>query len=173
VGYTLRPAGPEDAGQIAEVVREGFDAYRAFAPPDWEPPDPRANLDALRERLSSPDVWCLLAEENGAPVGHISVMPAVQHRHFPSTDAALAHLWQLFVRPPWQGTQLATTLHAEALRETGARGFATMRLHTPAAQARARRFYEREGWTTAGPPFDDADFGLPLVEYRRAISISV
>jgi len=173
VAYTLRTAGPEDVGQIAEVLHEGFVGYRAFAPPDWEPPDPRTNLDALRERLSSPDVWCLLAEENGAPAGHISVMPAVKHDSFPSTDPALAHLWQLFVRPPWQGTGLATTLHAEALRETGARGFSAIRLYTPAAQVRARRFYEREGWATAGPPIEDTDFGLPLVEYRRAISISV
>ena len=84
----------------------------------------------------------------------------------------MGHFWQLFVREPWWGTGLATALHAEAVREAGARGFASMRLFTPAAHARARRFYEREGWTPAAP-FDDLDFGMPLVEYRRAISSSV
>jgi GNAT superfamily N-acetyltransferase len=85
----------------------------------------------------------------------------------------MAHFWQLFVRPRWWGTGLATELHAEALREASSRGFTSMRLFTPAAQARARRFYEREGWAATAGPIDDPDFGMPLVEYRRAISSRV
>jgi GNAT superfamily N-acetyltransferase len=173
MGHSLRAAEASDADQVATLMREGFEGYRSFAPPDWEPPDPRQELESLREHLGSPDVWCLIAEEDGEPAGHVAVMPATRHDHWPSDDPALAHLWQLFVRPPWWGSGLASALHAEALRETGSRGFTTIRLYTPAGQARARRFYEREGWTAAGEAFDDAEFGLPLVEYRRAISISV
>jgi hypothetical protein len=44
-----------------------------------------------------------------------------------------------------------------------------MRLFTPSGQARARRFYEREGWTLADGPYDDDHVGLPVVEYRRAL----
>jgi hypothetical protein len=44
-----------------------------------------------------------------------------------------------------------------------------MRLFTPAGQVRARRFYEREGWTVAGEPYDDEDLHLEIVEYRRAL----
>jgi len=41
-----------------------------------------------------------------------------------------------------------------------------MRLFTPAGQRRARRFYEREGWTLVeAPRFEDA-FGLDVAEYR-------
>jgi predicted N-acetyltransferase YhbS len=166
--WSLRPAAPRDAVQIAAVLREGFEGYRSFAPPGWEPPDPGHELEKLRARLNSPEVWCLVAEENGEPAGHVAVMPARLHEHS-SQDAGMAHLWQLFVRPPWWGSGLATALHAQAIRETGARGFTAMRLFTPAAQARARRFYEREGWTAAGEPSDELDFGMPLVEYRRAI----
>src|SRR5918999_1093721 len=104
--------------------------------------------------------------------GHVAFMPARVHPQ-PSDDDSMAHFWQLFVRERWWGTGLATALHAEAVREAGVRGFTSMRLFTPAAHARARRFYGREGWTPAGEPFDDLDFGMPLVEYRRAISISV
>jgi GNAT superfamily N-acetyltransferase len=168
---SLRVAGPSDAERLATVMSEGFEGYRPFAPEGWQPPDPE--LDALRERLGNPDVWCLIAEENGLPAGHVAIVPATQHSGWPSDDPSLIHLWQLFVRPPWWGTGLASTLHAEAVRETAARGFTAMRLYTPAGQGRARRFYEREGWVAAGPPFDDADFGMPLVEYRRAISSSV
>ena len=40
-----------------------------------------------------------------------------------------------------------------------------MRLFTPADQARARRFYEREGWRVTGAPHHD-DIGFAVVEYR-------
>jgi predicted GNAT family N-acyltransferase len=43
-----------------------------------------------------------------------------------------------------------------------------MRLFTPEGQARARRFYEREGWVQYGEPFE-AGLGIPLVEYRREL----
>jgi hypothetical protein len=38
----------------------------------------------------------------------------------------------------------------------------------PSGQARARRFYEREGWQAAGELFDNP-LGLLLVEYRRGL----
>jgi GNAT superfamily N-acetyltransferase len=68
---------------------------------------------------------------------------------------------------------MATALHAAVVREARERGFTAMRLFTPAAQARARRFYEREGWTVLGDASDAPEFGMPLVEYRLAISIRV
>jgi GNAT superfamily N-acetyltransferase len=170
--WSLRPATSRDAERVAAVTGEGFDGYRSFAPPGWKPPDPQAELKRLRGVLGDDEVWCLVAEEDGEIAGHVAIMPARIHPH-PSDDDSMAHFWQLFVRERWWGTGLATALHAEAVREAGARGFTSMRLFTPAAQARARRFYEREGWTPAGEPFDDLDFGMPLVEYRRAISISV
>jgi GNAT superfamily N-acetyltransferase len=170
--WSLRTATPDDAEDIAATVTEGFDSYRAFAPAGWDPPDFDRRPDRLRERLASDDVWCVVAEEDGAMVGHVSFVPARSHPRA-SEDPAMAHVWQLFVRPRWWGTGLAADLMAEAVREAGARGFTSMRLFTPAAQARARRFYEREGWTPAAAPFDDLDFGMPLVEYRRAISKSV
>ena len=170
--WSLRPAVPRDAERIATVLAECFESYRSFAPPGWEPPDPQAELKRLRAFLGSGEVWCLVAEDGGEIAGHVAIMPSRIHSH-PSDDHAMAHFWQLFVREPWWGAGVATALHEEAVREAGARGFTSMRLFTPAAQARARRFYEREGWTPAGAPFDDLDFGMPLVEYRRAISNSV
>jgi GNAT superfamily N-acetyltransferase len=170
--WTLRPAGPDDAPQVMSVALEGFEGYRSFAPPGWEPPDPRDELERARARLGDPRIWCLLAEQDGEAAGHVAFMPARIHAN-PSDEPRLAHFWQLFVREPWWGSGLATALHAEAVREAAARGFTAMRLFTPAGQARARRFYEREGWTPAGEPADAPEFGMPLVEYRLAISSSV
>ena len=170
--WSLRPAGPRDAEQVTTVAYEGFEGYRSFAPPGWEPPDPREELERVRRHLGSAEVWCLIAEQDGRPAGHVGFMPARLHVNS-SDEPGLAHFWQLFVRPPWWGTGLATALHTHAIREAEARGFTALRLFTPAAQARARRFYEREGWTAAGEPSAAPEFGMPLVEYRRAISSSV
>jgi GNAT superfamily N-acetyltransferase len=170
--WSLRRAGPRDAEELAAVLDEGFESYRSFGPPGWTPPRAGAELGRFRELLGRDGVWCLIAEDGGRTAGHVAIMPARIHPQ-PSDDEGLAHLWQLFVRPGWWGSGLATELHDAAVSEAGARGFTSMRLFTPAAHARARRFYEREGWAASGEPFDDGAFGMPLLEYRRAISISV
>jgi GNAT superfamily N-acetyltransferase len=170
--WSLRTAAPRDADRIVTVLTEGFEGYRTFAPPGWEPPDSKAELKRLRAFLGNEEVWCLVAEEGAVMAGHVAIMPTWVHPQ-PSGDDAMAHFWQLFVREAWWGSGLARALHAEAVREAGVRGFTSMRLFTPAGHARARRFYEREGWTSLGAPVDDMDFGMPLMEYRRAISIKV
>jgi GNAT superfamily N-acetyltransferase len=73
----------------------------------------------------------------------------------------------LFVRPPWWGSGLAARLHGLAVQEAGLRGYEALRLHTPAGNARARAFYEREGWHAVGRPIPEPLLGLDLVEYRR------
>jgi GNAT superfamily N-acetyltransferase len=65
------------------------------------------------------------------------------------------------------GSGLARRLHEAVLGAARERGFAELRLFVAAGQARARAFYEREGWRPAGDPFDDPVPGLPMVEYRR------
>jgi GNAT superfamily N-acetyltransferase len=127
----LRPAAVEDAPEITRTVWEGFDSYREFAPPGWQPP---------------PEVV-----ERDAPIPR------------------LAHLWMLFVRRQWWGTGLAKDLLRLAIVEASGRDYARMRLYTPAGQARARAFYEREGWSTDGEARFEPMLALDLVEYRRPL----
>jgi GNAT superfamily N-acetyltransferase len=171
--WSLRTATTDDAEQVADVLNEGFEGYRSFAPRGWEPPPAAGELRSVRARLADPATWCLLAEVDGAPAGHVALMPAALHSAWPSDDPGLGHVWQLFVRPPWQGSGLASELHARLVARAGERGLRELRLFTPAGQARARRFYEREGWRPAAAEFDEPALGLVLVEYRRAISSSV
>ena len=49
------------------------------------------------------------------------------------------------------------------------RSFTRMRLFTPALQARARRFYEREGWVLAGGEFHAVGPDLVMVEYSYTL----
>jgi GNAT superfamily N-acetyltransferase len=168
VTWTLREGGLGDADAIARLNHDSFRGYMTFAPSSWEPPALEAEGSWMRERLGHPDVWCQVAEADGELVGHVAFMPGTM-AHSASDEPGLAHFWMLFVRPSHWGTGLATELHGAAVREAAARGYSSMRLFAVAGQARARRFYEREGWTTAGEPVQDDDFGLPVVEYRRPL----
>lgn len=162
MSVTFRPATGEDAEALHAIMVEGFEGYRSFAPPDWAPEI--AGADRVRARLEAPGTWTLIAEDDGAVAGHVSYLPSDRSGH-PDPAPDLAHLWQLFARPPYWGTGVATELMARAFTACRDDGFARMRLFTPAQQARARRFYEREGWRTVRE-FDDDRLGLPVAEYR-------
>ena len=152
---------------LAETVHEGFQTYRGFAPAGWDPPPAVLERARIAERLPLPDAWCRLAEDDGAPAGHVALLAARSGRREPIPGRG--HLWMLFVREPWWGTGLAARLHALAIREAAGRGYREMRLHTPAGHARARAFYEREGWTTDGAVTFEPMIALDLVEYRRPV----
>jgi GNAT superfamily N-acetyltransferase len=149
----------EDADAIAALVEEGFEGYRSFLGPEW--PLPRLGAEELRPVLARPSTWSIVAEEDGALCGTITLVPGEESR---TPEPGIAHVSELFVRPAHQGTGLATDLLARAVRAAAPR---PMRLFTPAGHARARRFYEREGWRRTSEPFASEGLGMDLVEYRR------
>lgn len=67
------------------------------------------------------------------------------------------------------GRGVATDLMRAAVTEAVGRGFSAMVLWTLEGAGRARRFYEREGFALTGRVNRESDFGLPTVEYRRAV----
>jgi GNAT superfamily N-acetyltransferase len=162
VTWTLRAAGPEDAEPMAATVQIGFDGYREIAPPGWRPPDARAasELARMRARLGEPTTWAMLAEDGGLVAGHAAYVPQ------PGAPGS-AHLWQLFLRPPWWGSGIAQALLREAVAAAAAEGYRRMRLFTPRDQARARAFYEREGFAHTGWEAFEEAIGLVLIEYAR------
>lgn len=164
MSWTLRPAGPEDAEAMAETLQIGFDGYRAFAPPGWRPPDARSGFELARARtrLAEPTTWALLAEDGGLVAGHAGYVPQ-------AGTPGSAHLWQLFVRPPWWGGGVARALLGEAVAAAAAEGYRRMRCFTPRDQARARAFYEREGFAHTGWEAFEETIGLVLVEYAREL----
>jgi GNAT superfamily N-acetyltransferase len=165
--FSFRQAGLDDATAVGAGVAAAFEAYREFAPPFWHPPDAAAQVEHFRRLFDAGTIWCLLAELDDELAGQVSFVPA-SGGAAPVPDPGLAHLSGLFVEPRWWGSGLAARLHAAALEEAAARGYTAMRLFTPAGQARARRFYEREGWRPTGAELDIAG-GLPTVEYRRPL----
>ena len=115
------------------------------------------------------DFWGELAVQAGKPVGCASFVPAARHRAHAVPDRALSHLGHLFVTPSHWGRGTAPALLGDAMAAARARGFTAMRLFTPEGQSRARRFYEREGFRTAGRP-REVGLGIPVCEYRRPLT---
>ena len=152
---------PADAPTMARTLRLGFETYRAFAPAGWSPPP--LETVGIRERLRLPRTRALLAELGGEPAGHVALAPD-------PIRADTVYLWQLFVRPAWWGTGLASELYTAFTAEASARGYRRGRLMTPAPHARARRFYELRGWRPDGPPGDPVGFGIPLLTYRCVLA---
>jgi GNAT superfamily N-acetyltransferase len=151
MAWSLRAADVPDAEELIETVVAAFEGYRAFAPPAWDPPDEAAQLPRLREEIARGDALTLLADE----AGHVHVVP--------EDEGELLRLRHLFIRPSYWGTGLAVELHERAVDFIAGR---PARLFTPGRHGRARRFYEREGWTLHAEGHDE-HFGMPLAEYRR------
>jgi GNAT superfamily N-acetyltransferase len=166
--YSLRLATVADADALGRAVPVGVEGYRAFAGADWTPPAAEAEADSVRALLADPDAVCFVAEDGAGLAGQVTVLPAARAGR-PADDPGLAHLSNLFVREDLWGSGLARTLHDAALDAARQREYVAMRLFVAAGQARARRFYEREGWAAVAEPFHEERLGLDMVEYRRPL----
>jgi GNAT superfamily N-acetyltransferase len=172
-----RPAGLSDLDALLHHVAVGFDSYVEFAPAGWRPPiDVQARREWAAQVLADPTTWSRLALADDAPIGHVAFMPARERSAEDARSAwqsrpviaGLVHLWQLFVLPDWWGRGVAQLLHDAAIAEMRTRDYRSARLFTPSQHARARRFYERRGWTAADEAWNE-DLALPLTEYRLAL----
>jgi GNAT superfamily N-acetyltransferase len=157
---TFREGTVADAATMATTVGIGFHAYRDFAPAGWEPPAFAVEAAAIRSRMPSEDAWAYMAFDGDEPAGHVALLA--------DPSPGTVYLWQLFLRPAHWGTGLAHRLHEAFLAEARARGYERGRLKTPLAHARARRFYERNGWETDGLAALDDTLRLELLVYSRA-----
>jgi GNAT superfamily N-acetyltransferase len=165
-GWTTRRATPADAPTIRQLAEDGLATYSEFTP-GWSRPTEFDENNAWRgsSLLRDPEFFCLIAEADGEPIAHVGLVPAFTRDERQGRIPGLAHLWQLFVVRPWWGSGVAAELLGAAVSEARNRGFERIRLFTPRDHARARRFYEREGWSATGLELHGDLLGLPIVEY--------
>jgi GNAT superfamily N-acetyltransferase len=162
-----RPAGPADAPALSRLNYEAYGGYVEWAPPGWEPPEYEEH--EIAERFELPGTWGQVALHGDEPVGYVILSPARTLGEVRTPIQGLAHLWHLFVARPWWGSGVAVRLHAAAMDEARRAGYGEAMLRTPRDNARARRFYEREGWRTSGAELFTEELRLDLVEYRRML----
>jgi ribosomal protein S18 acetylase RimI-like enzyme len=80
----------------------------------------------------------------------VAIAATGEFRARASDDEPTGELWMLNTHPDAFGTGAAVALHAEALRRLAGAGHREVVLWVVRENARARRFYEREGWTADG-----------------------
>jgi GNAT superfamily N-acetyltransferase len=164
---SFREIAPDDIDELAAAVADAFLGYRVFAPAEWQPPPASEQASVLQGWIADADFWGELASEEAALAGHATFIPARRSLRA-APDPSLAHLGHLFVKPEYWGSGVAAELLARAVAAANARGFTGMRLFVPVGQARARRFYAREGFVAVGEPFEFG-LGLPALEYQRSL----
>lgn len=136
---TLREARAADARDIAEIWHLGWqDGHLGLVPQELA--DVRTDA-SFRTRASQRISDTTVATVDGAVVGFVMVVDD--------------EVEQVYVSAAHRGTGAAKVLIEEAERQVRTGGHETAWLAVVAGNARARAFYEREGWVDEGP-FDYA-----------------
>jgi GNAT superfamily N-acetyltransferase len=166
--FVLRPGERQDLGMMADNLEQGFGSYRSWADAKWEPPTRMEMLVGMMQRFTKDGSWSVVAfTDDGRAAGHGVARPEADERGVARGD--LARLTHLFVRREYWGSGVADELHEAILAGMRERGFSSACLWTPTGQARARGFYERNGWRLSGEVDPDNDLRLELVEYVRDV----
>ncbi len=84
-----------------------------------------------------------------------------------SAAEPIGEVTHLLVAPHWQGRAVGPTLLAAAEELAAGAGLHQLELVTPVDDVRARRFYERRGWSPAGEVTSSS--GEDFVRYRRQL----
>ena len=177
----IRSASAADAAQIAAVMRDSWlAAYDGIIAP------------ALLDQATAPDggarirqsfrlrPWQkMIAAVDDGIVGYASFGPERDVLDTPwpypltpaGSDGQVAELYALYVHPVWWSTGTGRALLDHVLAKARTAGYARITLWVLEANARARRFYQRAGFTPDGARhvLDDLG-GVTEIRYRRALS---
>ena len=142
----LRPATADDAPTVADIWHAGWHVVHPGHVPAGL--TARRTLEAFHDRAPRRVGDTTVAEVDGAIVGFIMV--------------AGDEVEQIYVAPSAFGSGVARPLLAEAERQVAAGGHEVAWLAVARGNARARRFYEREGWSDDG----DLDYEVEALGER-------
>jgi GNAT superfamily N-acetyltransferase len=157
----LRHAVPDDALAVARVhVRAWQAGYRGILP--------AAYLDSLRAedraarytfgRIDGPRTTVAISDAAGGGITGFATIHG-------------SELCALHVDPEAWGGGVGRALIAQARADLRAAGAGEAHLWLLAGNARAQRFYERDGWSTDGTRRTDTVWGAVVdeIQYRRRI----
>jgi ribosomal protein S18 acetylase RimI-like enzyme len=148
-GIVHRDAVPADATLMAEIGRRTFAETfgHLYSPENLAAFLANHNEANWRAELEDPAFSVRIVEADGEPIGYAKIGP-------PSLPfdprGPSAELRQIYVLDPWQGRGIAQELMAWAIGEARKRGARDLYLSVFVDNHRARRFYERYGFTFVG-----------------------
>ena len=152
----LRPATDADVDAISAIWWAGWrDGHLGNVPGELLP---HRGADEFRRRVPAQVPHTTVAELDGAVVGFVVV-------HDDEVD-------QMYVGASARGSGVADVLLRAAEAQIAAAGHAVAWLAVVPGNARARRFYERNGWADAGhleheAPAGDGTVVVPSRRYER------
>ena len=147
---SYRNASDADAGVLADLFAESFTETfgHLYRPEDLAAFLSQLDEDGWRAELADPGLAIRIAEDEGKAIGFAKVgtlsLPV-------EPQMPAAELRQLYVLKLWQGSGVARELMAWALDELKRRGAREIFLTVYVDNHRARRFYDRYGFTYVGP----------------------
>jgi len=168
----IRRAVADDAWNIACVhVRSWKAAFPGLVPQDYlDALQPGDRLGEWEAALGATGRWpvVLVAEEGGRLFGFASVGPS---RDEDAEPGRVGELYTLYVDPSAWGGGLGLALLEEAVGELERGGFARATLWALHSNARARRFYERHGWTGDGATKEHDWVAFTATDVRYALAL--
>ena len=133
-GVTLRPAGPEDSAAVAEIWFQGWrDGHLGHVSDDLLAIRTRESFESRAPERVGDTVVAVVGD---AVAGFVMVVDD--------------EVEQVYVAARHRGSGVAAALLAEAERLVGRAGHEHAWLAVVAGNGRARRLYERNGWTDEG-----------------------
>lgn len=168
----IREATVSDAEGIAQIhVTSWQSAYRGQIPDtylDSLSVEKRTALwkQILGEKQSTGRV--LVAEEEGQLTGFMSVGPS----HEKDTTPEVGKLHAIYLAPSRMGQGIGTALMEAGLTALRDMGFAEAILWVLTSNEKARRFYEKHGWSADGHTLIDETEERALHESRYHIRLS-
>lgn len=139
---TSRPATASDAGTIAALLTSFNAEFDTWSP---SLPDLERRLEVM---LAGASAYVVLV-----PAGHREAdgFALVTLRPSPYYEGPIATVDEMYVRPEQRGQGLGGELMALLLRLAHDRGCGEVQINVDEDDVRARRFYERHGFTNHEP----------------------
>jgi GNAT superfamily N-acetyltransferase len=161
----IRRAAVGDAAAIAEVhVRTWQGAYaHIFGAEQLANMDVVVRSERWRRWLEQEEL-AFVAIEDGRIVGFVWVGPSRE-------PDAQGELYAIYVLPDSWGSGAGAELMRAGVDAMRSAGYAEAVLWVLEDNPRARRFYEREGWSLDGGVKDDSHLGVPVTEVRYRITL--
>ncbi|MFA5890993.1 MAG: GNAT family N-acetyltransferase [Actinomycetota bacterium] len=164
---SVRSAEVSDSDEIRSVYIESWRAgYQGLLPPEELEIQAaqRFEFDWRRAIHSADEGVVLVAEQEDRIVG------VMQVEADPKTAGRLPWIHMLYVVPAAWGSGAAQALVERAADLARIAGHDSIWLRMLEPQARARRFYEREGWRLDQPKGPASNGLFPLLYFRRGLA---